>query len=76
MVKRITFSATERALKAITLAAEQTGDSQTDVLNQAAQRNAYVLYLLGQGATVQAVHPDGTVTPLDLLWTGGAIPDS
>jgi hypothetical protein len=71
-VHRTTVSFTERSMRAIALAAENTGDSQADVINRAVQVYAYLTWLtagaLTPGATViQARRPDGSTETVHLV---------
>lgn len=65
---RITVSLTERAQKAIALAAEITGDSKTDTVNRAVQLYAYVMWrTVQQEDEIMIRKKDGTCEVLHFL---------
>ena len=64
-LERLTVNLTPRAVTALELATELTGDSKTDVVNTAVQVYAYLELVLSKGGTVQTQESEGS-TPKEL----------
>jgi hypothetical protein len=58
-MRRINVVFTDRTVKCLELLMEG-GDSQTDIVNQSVQKNAYLEWRVRQGSRILVAHPDGT----------------